>query len=87
MRMPAQSDEAKAFSTSPPRYSDPPFGIYSLYRGEHFKNIIYLQVQNLTPQLVNAGTIKMTYPENKVLLSMMARIISKTVFKDDVGHL
>jgi len=23
------------------------------------------QVQNLTPQLVNAGTIKMTYPENK----------------------
>ena len=24
-----------------------------------------LQVQNLTPQLVNAGTIKMTYPENK----------------------
>ena len=24
------------------------------------------QVQNLTPQLVNAGTIKMTYPENKV---------------------
>ena len=24
-----------------------------------------LQVENLTPQLVNAGTIKMTYPENK----------------------
>ena len=23
------------------------------------------QVQNLTPQLVNAGTIKMNYPENK----------------------
>merc|ERR1719474_2504045 len=23
------------------------------------------QVQHLTPQLVNAGTIKMTYPENK----------------------
>ena len=29
-------------------------------------------MQNLTPQLVNAGTIKMTYPENKVLIWMVA---------------
>jgi len=30
-------------------------------------NLVHLssQVENLTPQLVNAGTIKMTYPENK----------------------
>ena len=34
-----------------------------------------VQVQNLTPQLVNAGTIKMTYPENKVLMRMMARMM------------
>ena len=38
-----------------------------------------VQVQNLTPQLVNAGTIKMTYPENKVLIGM---ITIKTVFGD-----
>ena len=42
-----------------------------------------VQVQNLTPQLVNAGTIKMTYPENKVLIGM---IIIKTVFEDEVGQ-
>ena len=31
------------------------------------ENLLQLssQVQNLTPQLVNAGTIKMNYPENK----------------------
>ena len=31
------------------------------------ENLLHLssQVQNLTPQLVNAGTIKMNYPENK----------------------
>ena len=39
-----------------------------------------VQVQNLTPQLVNAGTIKMTYPENKVLIGM---ITIKTVFEDE----
>ena len=46
-------------------------------------NVVSVQVQNLTPQLVNAGTIKMTYPENKVLLRMRARMTIKTVF--DVG--
>ena len=50
-------------------------------------NVVSVQVQNLTPQLVNAGTIKMTYPENKVLLmAMMARMTIKTVFEDDVGQ-
>ena len=33
------------------------------------------QVQNLTPQLVNAGTIKMTYPENKVAMTMMMLMV------------
>ena len=50
-------------------------------------NVVSVQVQNLTPQLVNAGTIKMTYPENKVLLmAMMARMTITTVFEDDVGQ-
>ena len=38
------------------------------------------QVQNLTPQLVNAGTIKMTYPENKVAMTMMMLMV---VFFED----
>ena len=38
------------------------------------------QVQNLTPQLVNAGTIKMTYPENKVLIRMIMMI--RMIIKD-----
>ena len=33
------------------------------------------QVQNLTPQLVNAGTIKMTYPENKVAMIMVMLMV------------
>ena len=32
-------------------------------------------MQNLTPQLVNAGTIKMTYPENKVAMTMMMLMV------------
>jgi len=71
--MRAQSDEAKAFSTSPRRCSDPLFQFYSEHYSDMFSDV---QVQNLTPQLVNAGTIKMTYPENKVMMI-------KTVFEDD----
>ena len=92
-RTPAQSDAAKAFSISRRRCSDPLCGIIRSDPGEHLKNLVSVQVQNLTPQLVNAGTIKMTYPENKVLLMammarmrMMARMTIKRVFEDDVGQ-
>ena len=36
-------------------------------RSSCFHRLILLlfQVQNLTPQLINAGTIRMNYPENK----------------------
>ena len=86
-RTPAQSDEAKAFSISLHRCSDPLCGIIRSDPGEHLNNMVSVQVQNLTPQLVNAGTIKMTYPENKVpLMAMMAMMTIKTVFEDDVGQ-
>ena len=52
--------------------------LVSKYSKKEWLDVQPDQVQNLTPQLVNAGTIKMTYPENKV---MMGRKWSKQFLK------
>ena len=50
------------------------------------------QVQNLTPQLVNAGTIKMTYPENKVamiivMLMVVVMMLMMVFFEDPISKI
>ena len=49
-------------------------------------------MQNLTPQLVNAGTIKMTYPENKVamiivMLMVVVMMLMMVFFEDPISKI
>ena len=49
--------------------------LVSKYSKKEWLDVQPDQVQNLTPQLVNAGTIKMTYPENKVAMIMVMLMV------------